>query len=216
MMLGAGSARTPLQHHHREGQPPRSAPEVVGEMLAEFIRHNRGHRHHPSLPGAIRPRGTSIAEALPRPRQEASGAVPRDASGSRRFAEIKRRVTPFDAASLDADQDWLTPCAGGARLRAPRTLVRRRGMPVDPYQRAHGGYPLVAFVLHLDDHVNDLASCQPARADLCPRACRAPRNGIHAVELCALVIAHALRPISDVEIVTDYCGLLFAAPEGCR
>src|SRR4051812_46440837 len=82
---------------------------------------------------------------------------------------------------------------------------------VDPHRRGDRAYLVVVLIPHLDDHVAGVAPGKPVRADLGRRECRSAHGGVHAVELGALVIAHALRSIDDIEIVAGHCGLLSAA-----
>jgi hypothetical protein len=82
-------------------------------------------------------------------------------------------------------------------------------MPLDRHRSCHGDDPLVLLVSHLDDDVAGITLRQSARSNLSRRAGRNLHRDVQAVELGALVIAHELRAVMDVEIVAGHGNVPF-------
>jgi len=82
-------------------------------------------------------------------------------------------------------------------------------VPVDLHRRFDGADLLAALVPHPKDHIADVTFYKMARSDLSRRADNCLHGSVHAVEIGALIISHALCATVKVEV-----DLLWASADG--
>jgi hypothetical protein len=80
----------------------------------------------------------------------------------------------------------------------------RRVVPINLHRGPYGEYPLVLLVPDLDPDIAGIASRQSASSNLSRRAYPCVHSSVQAMELGAFVIAHAVRPIKDVETIEGH------------
>jgi len=84
-------------------------------------------------------------------------------------------------------------------------------VPLDLHRCFDGADPLAALISNLDDTIAGIAPSQTACADLGCRAGGRLHGSAQAIELGAVVIAHALCAIVKVDVVAGQGDLVWAS-----